>query len=127
MKKLFFCIAMLLCSLCAFADYNQDLELRRHLDMFPKFLVDQDPSIADAYYTGAQYIFVIKMCFIQSDNLDIEVNAQEYFDEYCEKLLEYDKSSTQKLKFNDFLEWTANYIRTNKGKFKKEQMYINQV
>ena len=120
MKKLFFCIAMLLCSLCAFADYNQDLELLRHLDMFPKFLVHQDPSIADAYYTGAQYIFVIKMCFIQSDNLDIEVNAQEYFDEYCEKLLEYDKSSTQKLKFNDFLEWTANYIRTNKGKFKKE-------
>ena len=47
MKKLFFCIAMLLCSLCAFADYNQDLELRRHLDMFPKFLVHQDPSIAD--------------------------------------------------------------------------------
>ena len=88
--------------------------------MFPKFLVDQDPSIADAYYTGAQYIFVIKMCFIQSDNLDIEVNAQDYFDEYCEKLLEYDKTSSQKLTFNDFLEWTANYIRTNKGKFKKE-------
>ena len=120
MKKLFFCIAMLLCSLCTFADYNQDLELRRHLDMFPKFLVHQDPSIADEYYTGAQYIFVIKMCFIQSDNLDIEVNAQDYFDEYCEKLLEYDKTSSQKLTFNDFLEWTANYIRTNKGKFKKE-------
>ena len=49
-----------------------------------------------------------------------EYNAQDYFDEYCEKLLEYDKTSSQKLTFNDFLEWTANYIRTNKGKFKKE-------
>ena len=37
MKKIILCMIMLLSSFSLFADYNQDLELRRHLDMFPKF------------------------------------------------------------------------------------------
>ena len=120
MKRMILCIIMLVSCFSVFADYNQDLELRRHLDMFPKFLEDQDSSIADDYYTAWQYITVIKMCFLESGNLEIQLNAQEYFDEYCEKLKEYDNNSSQKLTFHDFLEWTADYIRTNKGKYKKE-------
>lgn len=110
---------MLLSCVCLFADYNQDLKLRRELDCIAGFLEYQDSSIANKYFTGADYLLFLKTGFFYANEMNIVEEAQDYFDEFCEKVLEYDQSSPKKLTYHDFLTWTHDYVVKNKGKFLK--------
>lgn len=119
MRRILLSLIFLLGSSYVFADYNQDLELRRLLDDLPGFIEYKDETIADKYLTAREYISLIKAGVLYVEHSEVVINAQEYFDEYCEKIIEYDNSSKEKLTFHDFFEWTSNYIRTNRGKFPK--------
>ena len=122
MRKNIICLIFLLCTTYVFADYNQDLELRKLLDDISGFIEYQDESISSKYFSANEYITLLKQCILVSNQLDVVMNAKEYFDEYCKKIIEYDESNTNKLTYHDFREWTANYIRTNKGEFQKLSM-----
>ncbi|HHX58116.1 MAG TPA: hypothetical protein GX710_08880 [Clostridiales bacterium] len=104
-----------------FADYDDDLQLRRLLIDIPGFCETQDSSLPEKYVSAGEYISTVKLIILGVEKIEVVLNAKEYYDDYCKAIKEYDNSVSHKLTFHDFYMWTDNYVQTNRGKYPKPQ------